>query len=82
MHMIRISDKETFNGIKFVSILIIQRWERLKSKVNWGGPVKSFFWELKFIGISNAHRDVVIIFQSLDAAPEQELLKVSSLRAV
>ena len=33
VHVIWISDKETFNCIKFVSILIVQRGERLKFKV-------------------------------------------------
>jgi hypothetical protein len=79
VYQVRIAYEKTFDCVKFIGVLVVKFRERLKFKVSRSCPIESLLGELKFIGISNAHRNVVVVFNAVYAAPEYKLLKVGSL---
>lgn len=82
MHQVGVSGEQALDCVELVCILVVQGREWLKFEILTGGVVEILFWELKFIGISNAHSDVVIILHTFDTTPKHQFFEVVSLRSV
>ena len=56
-------------------MLIIKLREFLESVVLRRSPKESFLWELVFISVINAYSNEVILVESNDFAPKQQLFE-------
>ena len=79
-HFIRLSNKHSTELINLITIFFLYVSEFGEVKIGAAAPVKSLPWELVAPLEVQSLSDVIILFNSLDLAPEQDLIELGCLR--